>query len=569
MEQVALARRAREHAAALARRPTPPGPLRLLSAHAHLGRWIGFEAVAALAALAVALALRRWRGLDRTGRGGLLTLGVWLVAGIALCSAMPGLRPRYLACLDPAVAACLGAGVALAVRGRPRRAQVAGAALLCAVLAFPLATALAAVRHGAQASGRTGAMPAARVAALSDFLRAHTAGTADEVAVSAPAKAGPLIARDGRPVLILSDGQGNQLVSPAALANAVATGRVRYVMLGDSCTAASGNQRTGCLPVVAWARAHGADVSAAAGQPHRGALYALSPAPAAAAGGCGRTARSARSRRTVPVAARSAGRRASRAPGRRGARARRASRRCSARQAISVTPGAGFSRSALPWQPSMRRHCHSHRFTAAVEVGRLAAVGDDLVGGAVDLEHGQRALRACTAAASGSRRRPTAAPARRSDRSQPSRAVMPPPFDTPVTKTRARSTQPARLELVERALERLDVVGAGGLAGEVPERVRSARRRIGDEEALAVGQPAEARVVGEVAAGLARAVQGDDQRPRLVGPARGVQEDLALAFGRVDASACGRPASARGRARGWAAVRRGPPSLPAAGRRTQ
>ncbi len=154
-EDVALARRAREHAAALARRPTAPGPLRLLSAHAHLGRWIGYEAVAALAALAVALALRRWRGLDRAGRGGLLTLGLWLVAGVALCSAMPGLRPRYLACLDPAVAACLGAGIALAVRGRPRRAQVAGAAVLCAVLVFPLATALAAVRHGTQASGRT------------------------------------------------------------------------------------------------------------------------------------------------------------------------------------------------------------------------------------------------------------------------------------------------------------------------------------------------------------------------------------------------------------------------------
>ena len=92
---------------------------------------------------------------------------------------MPGLRPRYLACLDPAVAACLGAGVALAVRGRPRRAHVAAVALLCVVLVFPLATALAAVRDGTQASGRTGEMPAARVAALSDFLRAHTAGTAD------------------------------------------------------------------------------------------------------------------------------------------------------------------------------------------------------------------------------------------------------------------------------------------------------------------------------------------------------------------------------------------------------
>jgi 4-amino-4-deoxy-L-arabinose transferase-like glycosyltransferase len=104
----ALARRAREHAAALARRPAPAGPLRLLSAQAHLGRWIGIEAVAALAALAVALALGGARGLDRTGRGGLLALGAWLVAGIGLCSAMPGLRPRYLACLDPAVAGTLG-----------------------------------------------------------------------------------------------------------------------------------------------------------------------------------------------------------------------------------------------------------------------------------------------------------------------------------------------------------------------------------------------------------------------------------------------------------------------------
>jgi len=327
----ALARRAREHAAAVARRPAPAGPLRLLSSQAHLGRWIGIEAVAALAALAVALALGGARGLGRLGRGGVLALGLWLVAGLALCSTMAGLRPRYLACVDPAVAACLGAGVALAVRARPRPARLAGAAALCAVLALPLATAVAAVSHGVQVSGRTGAMPAARVAALSGFLRAHAAGAVDEVAVSAPSKAGPLIARDGRPVLILSDGQGNQLVSPSALAAAVRAGRVRYALLGDACTADSGNERTGCLPVVRWARAHGVDVSLAAGQPHRGALYALSPSgPAVGAGGCGRTATSARSLRTVRAADRSAGRRATRAPARRGARARRGSRPCSA-----------------------------------------------------------------------------------------------------------------------------------------------------------------------------------------------------------------------------------------------
>jgi 4-amino-4-deoxy-L-arabinose transferase-like glycosyltransferase len=321
-EAAVVARRADEHALALARRPAAAGPLRLLSTHAHLLTWIGIEAVAALAALAVALALGAHRGLDRIGRGGLVALGFWLVVGVALCSVMPGLRPRYLACLDPAVAGGLGAGVALAAK----RARVIAPAALCAVLVVPLVTSVAAVANGTQDAGRTGAMRPSRVAALSAYLRAHAAGAPDEVAASAPAKAGPLIAHDGRPVLILSDGQGNRLVTPRRLAAAVAAGRVRFALLGDACTAASGNERTGCLPVVRWARRHGVDVSRAAGQPHRGLLYALIP-PVAGAEATGRTPTSARSRRTARAAASSAGRRASRARRRRAARARRASRR--------------------------------------------------------------------------------------------------------------------------------------------------------------------------------------------------------------------------------------------------
>jgi 4-amino-4-deoxy-L-arabinose transferase-like glycosyltransferase len=326
----ALARRTREHAAALARRPAAPGPLRLLSTHAHLRTWIGIEAVAALAALAVALALGAHRSLDRVGRAGLLALGFWLVAGVALCSVMPALRPRYLACLDPAVAAGLGAGVALVSRRAPRVATGA----LCAVLALPLSTSIAAVAHGTQDAGRTGAMRPSRVAALSAYLRANDAGAANEVAASAPAKVGPLIARDGRPVLILSDGQGNELVTPTHLARAVAAGQVRFALLGDACTAASGNERTGCLPVVRWARRHGVDVSRAAGQPHPGLLYALVPPVCGAvtrrvagAAASGRTPRSATSRRRARAGASSAVRRASRARRRRAARARRASRR--------------------------------------------------------------------------------------------------------------------------------------------------------------------------------------------------------------------------------------------------
>jgi 4-amino-4-deoxy-L-arabinose transferase-like glycosyltransferase len=319
-EAVAIARRARAHAAALARRPATAGPLRLLSTQAHLLTWIGMEAVAALAALAAALALGAHRTLDRIGRGGLLALGFWLVAGLALYSVMPGLRPRYLACLDPAVAGCLGAGVALGAR----RARIAAPAALGAVLVVPLVTSVVAVAHGTQDAGRTGAMRASRVAALSSYLRANGGGATDEVAASAPAKVGPLIARDGRRVLILSDGMGNQLVTPRQLAAAVAAGHVRFALIGDACTASSGNERTGCLPVMRWARRHGIDVSRAAGQPQRGLLYALIPR-VAGAGASGRTPTFATSRRTARAAASSSAHRASRARRRRAARARRAS----------------------------------------------------------------------------------------------------------------------------------------------------------------------------------------------------------------------------------------------------
>jgi 4-amino-4-deoxy-L-arabinose transferase-like glycosyltransferase len=319
----ALARRSSEHALAVERRPAAPGPLRLISTQAHLLTWIGIEAVAALAALAVALSLGALRRHDRVARGGLAALALWLVAGLALTSAMPELRPRYLACVDPAVAACLGAGVALSARHR----KAVGAVVLAAVLAVPAATSIAAVRHGTQDAGRTGALPQARVDALAAYLR--RAGATSELAASAPAKVGQLIADQGRPVLILSDGQGRQLVTPSQLAGDVAAGRVRFAVLGDACTASSGNARTGCLPVVRWARAHGVDVSRAAGQPHAGALYALIR-PVGATAASGRTPTSARSRQTGRGAGRSAARRASRARRRRGERARPASRRRSA-----------------------------------------------------------------------------------------------------------------------------------------------------------------------------------------------------------------------------------------------
>jgi 4-amino-4-deoxy-L-arabinose transferase-like glycosyltransferase len=254
-------------AAALAREPAPPGPLRLLSTRASLQARVGVELAAAVAALALAAAGGAWRRLDRTGRAGLAALGVWLLTGTLLLSAMRDLHPRYLEALTPAVAACLGAGAALAARGRARGPV---ALAFAAVLAAGAVVSVRADAARATDSGRPGWIAPARVAALSAYLRAHDGGARDEVATVAPSKAAQLIARDGRPVLVLASVDGRQLVSPRALARAVAAGRVRYVLVGDRCAAPG---TAACTPVARWVRAHGSDVSAAAGQPLGGLLY--------------------------------------------------------------------------------------------------------------------------------------------------------------------------------------------------------------------------------------------------------------------------------------------------------
>jgi 4-amino-4-deoxy-L-arabinose transferase-like glycosyltransferase len=310
-------RSAREREAAAAKGP-PPGPLRLVSARRHLDTWFGVEAIAALAALAAALALRRraapqrgssargpsrrgalWSAAEdpagRTARAGFAALVTWFVAGLALCSVMPDLRPRYLELVDPAVAAVLG--ISLARLARP------GAVVAVLVLVVPLWASLGVVSSGAQDSGAAGALPAARVAALSAFLARHHG----ELASAAAGSVAPLIARDGRPVLVLTDGRGRQLVTPRALARS----GVRYALLGRACD-------SGCAPVVRWARAHSRVVSIGGGP-----LYVLTRACAPEARG--RTTRSTRSRRTAPAADRCGRRPASRGARRRAAGARRRS----------------------------------------------------------------------------------------------------------------------------------------------------------------------------------------------------------------------------------------------------
>jgi hypothetical protein len=210
---------------------------------------------------------------------------------------MPDLRPRYLELVDPAVAAVFG--IAVARLGRP-------GAVVALLLVIPLSVSSGAVRSGAQDSNAAGALPAARVAALSRFLAAHPGG----LAAAAPGAVAPLVADDDRPVLLLSDGRGRQLVTPAELARS----GVRYALLGPPCEPGD----TGCLGVVRWVRAHARAVTVGGGP-----LYVLTRACAPAARG--RRPTSTTSRRTAPAAARCDPRPASRGARRRAARARRRS----------------------------------------------------------------------------------------------------------------------------------------------------------------------------------------------------------------------------------------------------
>src|SRR3954470_21373468 len=66
------------------------------------------------------------------------------------------------------------------------------------------------------------------------------------------------------------------LLGAAELARETRAGTVRYVLIGTPKCMREGGIAS-CPPVLRWARAHGTDVSLAAGLPHRGVLYRLAP----------------------------------------------------------------------------------------------------------------------------------------------------------------------------------------------------------------------------------------------------------------------------------------------------
>jgi hypothetical protein len=316
---------------------TTPGLLRLFHAGAprHFGAIIGVELALALTFGALAALSARGAGpevVDRRLRSAVgWGLGAWLVIGAFVTSFMGWLFPRYLESFTPAVAAVLGIGLvsigeaarsragALAALGAcaiaaafagvlagghpgawmgvaiaagiaslvlvlwaadalPRhRLGLTSAAIvliLVAGLALPLHTSLRLARAGASDSPALGTMPAAKLHRISAFLRRHQHGARYEAASAGILKSAALIVKDARPVMVLTGPGGRPLVTPRQLIRRVHAGRVRYALIGPvHCTRRGGG--SGCAPVVRWIRAHGTDVTHAAGLPQRGLIYRL------------------------------------------------------------------------------------------------------------------------------------------------------------------------------------------------------------------------------------------------------------------------------------------------------
>jgi len=262
-------------------------------------------------------------------------LSLWTLMGIALFSDMARLHPRYVEGFVPAVAALLGVGVAWAGSGRSRARLIAlivalvasvyyverllygrpgvwwitlagalgaisfaalarvgpsadgrrsgwlaGATItmtLVAVLALPLSADVTAIDNAVTDAGYVGALPSEEQRALSAYLRAHQGSARYEVAAESATQIGSLIVQDARPVLILTTYDARVFTNVSTLQRLIATGEVRYAFLSTFCGrhASLSSTNAACSEPVRWIRAHGTDVSQAAGLTHGGVLWLL------------------------------------------------------------------------------------------------------------------------------------------------------------------------------------------------------------------------------------------------------------------------------------------------------
>lgn len=179
------------------------------------------------------------------------------------------------------LATALGA-FALAVFARLRRATplLTGTTIaltLVAVLALPLSADLTAIKNNVSAAGYVGALPRDQLDAISSYVRAHNDGARYELAAESATAVGALIVADGRPIVILTTYDARVFTTVPQLRRLIARGAVRYAFLNTFCgsSASYHSDNAACSAPARWIRAHGTDVSHAAGLRRAGLLYLL------------------------------------------------------------------------------------------------------------------------------------------------------------------------------------------------------------------------------------------------------------------------------------------------------
>ncbi|MGA2471073.1 MAG: glycosyltransferase family 39 protein [Solirubrobacteraceae bacterium] len=304
-----------------------PSPLRLFDHNDPLsGLRIGYVLLAALLLGLPALAQTAIRARapdERARRAFAVTMLAWLAIGFVLYSAMARLHPRYAEGFTPAVAAGAGIGLAWALGdGRYRRVagSVAAAALALyalyllgsssavwlasllgavialgafaaprgrwrkslaaaglAVVAFglPLGVCIGLIDNHEYDSGHTGVIATREVDDISSYIRTHRDGAHYEFVVADPSEVGAIIVHDVQPILSLTSYDQHELLPVSKLASLVARGEVRFGYIGGPCVPSDLLELAPCSPGARWIRAHGIDVSHAAGLPHGAVLYLL------------------------------------------------------------------------------------------------------------------------------------------------------------------------------------------------------------------------------------------------------------------------------------------------------
>jgi hypothetical protein len=240
-------------------------------------------AVAALLGIGVA-----WAGSGATDRRSanarLIALIVALVVSVyyveRLLYGRPGVWWIGLAGAIGAIAFAVLARLGPREPAAPRAALLTGATIaltLVAVLALGLSTDITAIDNNVSDAGYVGALPHEEQHLVSAYVRAHQGDARYELAAESATQIGSLIVQDAKPVVILTTYDARVFTHVAKLRRLIADGEVKYAFLNTFCGrhASLASDNAACSEPVRWVRAHGTDVSRAAGLARGGTLWLL------------------------------------------------------------------------------------------------------------------------------------------------------------------------------------------------------------------------------------------------------------------------------------------------------